>query len=319
MAVPTISSVTPSRGHTGGGTVLRIVGTGFQLPGPPPASGPVPEAPPTVRVFIGGTEARLVRVASATVLYVTTERRDPGTGLAVEVRNVGPFGETIGAETASLAAAFEYARPVFTTASDLERLIKALHAELARQVFPEVVVTAHVDWTDDPAAILRGVRDAKVPCVFLAGPVLRPNRVYRTNVRPLEPLLDAAGATVPNVVREHRAPLTDDVVFTIGAIADKYATLIGLSAALRDFQLRNPFLHLPRSAGSTDLVRFDLQWEGDFTVDSSPDESNNRTCSATIAIAGFDTLAAAGFEADQAMTAHPTVVDEPEVSSGSMG
>lgn len=318
MAIPTISSVTPNRGHSGGGTVLRIVGAGFQLPGPPPASGPVPEAPPTVRVFIGGTEARLVRVASATVLYVTTERRDPAASLAVEVRNVGPFGETIGAEVATLASAYEYARPVFTTASDLERLVKALHAELVRQVFPEVVVTAHIDWTDDPSAILRGVRDVKVPCVFIAGPVLRPNPIYRTNVRPQVPALDAAGAEVPNVVLEHRAPTTDDVVFTIGAIADKYATLLGLSAALRDFQIRNPFLFLPRAVGSSDLVKYDLQWEGDFTVDSAPDESNNRTCSASIAIAGFDTLSAPGFEADQALTAHPTVVDEPEVDSGTV-
>lgn len=316
MAIPTISSISPSKGHSGGGTVLRIVGTGFQLPAEPPSGiGPVPEGPATVRVFVGGVEARLVRVASATTLYVTTERRDPASGLDVEIRNVGPLGETLGAEVVVAAGAYEYARPIFTDVPDSTRLVKALHAELVRQVFPEVVITAHVDWTDSPATILRGARDAKAPCVFLAGPTFRPNAVYRTNVRSLEPVLDAAGGEIPNLVREHRAPLTDDVVFTIGAIADKYATLLALTAALRDFQLRNPFLYLPRSEGSADLVRYDLVWESDLTVDSAPEESNIRTCSGTIVVAGFDTLAAPGFESDQAMTAHPTLLDEPELET----
>lgn len=314
MAVPTITSVTPSRGHSGGGTLLRIVGTNFQLPADPPASGsgPVPEAPATVRVFVGGVEARRVRVASSTVLYVTTERRDPAANLAVEVRNVGPHGETLGAEVAQLAAAYEYARPTFTTQPDLDRLVRALHAELVRQVFAQVVITAHVDWTDDPAAILRGVKNAPTPCVFLAGPVLRPNRDRRTNVRPKVEV-------ATNVLLEHRAPETDDVVFTVGAIADKYATLLALAAALRDFKLRNPFLHMPVAEGSSEIARYDLQWEGDLTVDSSPDESNLRTCSATIAIAGFDTLAAPGFDNDQAITAHPDLLEDPELETERTG
>jgi hypothetical protein len=318
LAVPTITSVTPSRGHSGGGTLLRIVGTGFQLPAAPPlsGSGPVPAAPATVRVFVGGTEARRVRVASATVLYVTTERRDPAPSLAVVVRNVGPHGETIGVEQATLSSAYTYARPVFTgTPPDVERLAKALHAELVRQVFPEVVMTAHVDWTQDPMAIVRDVKQAKIPTLFLAGPTFRPNAVYRTNVRPLEPVKDAAGAVVANVVREHRAPLTDDIVFTIGALADKYSTILALAAALRDFKLRNPFMFLPRETGSSDLVRYDLDWEGDVVVDSAPDESNVRTCSGTIVIAGFDWVTAQGFESDQATTAHPTLLEEPALES----
>lgn len=309
MATPTISSVTPSRGHSGGGTVLRIVGTNFQLPPTPPASGsgPVPEADPTVRVFVGGVEARRVRVASATVLYVTTERRDPAAGLTVEVRNVGPWGETIALGTK--VTAYEYARPVLTTPSDLERLVKTLHAELVRQVYPEVVVTAHVDWAD-PAAALRGVATAPLPCVFLAGPTLRPNQLYRTAER-ARPALSG----VADVVLEHRAPLTDDVVFIVGALADKHATIISLSAALRDFKLRNPFLWFPRSDGSTNLVRYDLTFEGDFSVDSSPDESNVRTCSTTVSIDGFDTLTAPGFDNDQAVTAHPELLEDPELEA----
>lgn len=308
MPVPTIDSVTPGRGHSGGGTVLRITGSGFQLPAEPLAgAGPVPAPAPSVRVFLGGVEARRVRVASSSVLFVTTERRDPGV-VDVEVRNVGPYGETIGAESVTLAGAFEYARPVFTASSDLERLIRVLHAELKRQVFSEVVVTAHVDWSDDPGAVLRGVTEAPLPCVFLAGPILRPNPVYRTNVRPRAEI-------APNVLLEHRAPETDDLVFVCGAQADKFATLLSLTAALRDFRLRNPFVYLPREEGSEELVRYDLQWEGEITVDSSTDESNVRTCSGTLVVAGFDTLAAPGFENDQAVTASPDLIEDPEVST----
>lgn len=308
MAIPSITSVTPNRGHSGGGTVLRIVGTNFALPVAPASSGPVPAPPASVRVFIGGIEARRVRVASSTVLYVTTERRDPAKELTLEVRNVGPFGETIGAERAELLEAFEYARPIFTTPSDFERITKALLIELKRQVLEEVVLTAHVDWTDDPSSILRGVRDAKMPSVFLAGPTFRPNAVYRTNERARVELVDG-------VVLEHRAPKTDDMVFTLGAIAEKQATALSLAAALSDFILRNPFLYVPRAEGSSELVRFDLQGEGDVVLDSGNDESNIRTCSGTIAIAGVDTLAAPGFENDQAITATPVLTDAPELES----
>lgn len=315
MAAPILTSVTPSVGHTGGGTVLRIVGANFQLPAAPPLTGPVPVAPASVRVFVGGVEARLVRVASSTVLYVTTERHDPGENLGIEVRNVGPHGETIGSETTTLAGAYKYARPVFTNPSDLERVIKSLVNELKRQVHPEVVYTAHIDWTDEPSAILKGTRDAKVPCVFLAGPVLRPNNLYRTHVRPTSAVRDASGAVIENIQREHRAPLTDDLVFTIGALTNKSHTMVSMVAVLRDFELRNPFLWVEREAGSSELVKFELFWEGDLVVDSNNDESNIRTASTTISLRGFDTLAVAGFDSDQAMTVHPLVIDEVELET----
>lgn len=309
MPSPIITSVTPAIGHSGGGTLIRIVGSNFQLPPPPPPTGIVPDALPTVRVFIGGVEARRVRVASSTVLYVTTERRDPAKNLAVEVRNVGVFGETIDSP-GTLVSAYEYARPIFTNVSELERLTKTLMAELRRQVFPEVVITAHVDWTDDPASILNGVRDAKAPCVLLAGPVLRPNNMYRTMVK-------SVASIAPDVVREHRAALTDDLVFTVGALADKNSTMHSMVAALRDFKLRNPFLFVAREAGSSDMVKFELFWEGDLTVDSTNDSSNIRTATSTIVIVGVDTLCAPGFESDQATTAHPTLLNEVELETAS--
>lgn len=58
MTVPTITTVTPSAGPTGGRTLIHVVGTGFRLPDPPPSTGVVPVPGPTVRVDIDGTRAR---------------------------------------------------------------------------------------------------------------------------------------------------------------------------------------------------------------------------------------------------------------------
>jgi hypothetical protein len=308
MAVPTISGVTPALGHTGGGTLVRIDGTGFKLPEAPASTGVVPEPPASVRVFLGGTEARLVRVASATRLYVTTERRDPGL-VALEVRNVGPHGETIGAETATLADAFTYARPDFTAGmTGLDLVVRALQRELVRQVFPVVVVTAHVDWTDDPGSILRKVASAKVPSVFVAGPTIRENRFYRTSARRTEALEGVDG-----VVVEHRSARTVDLVFTIGAMADKHRTLLGLTNALEAFLTQNQKLVVPITEGGSDAdaVEFEINREGDLSVVSEPDESNLRNVTGTIAIVGVDLLGHPGFENDQATTAHPALDEHP--------
>jgi hypothetical protein len=76
MAVPTLASVTPNDGHSGGRTLVQLVGTNFKLPNPPPVFGPAPAPPPSVRVKFGGREATDVKVWSATSLYCTTPDHD---------------------------------------------------------------------------------------------------------------------------------------------------------------------------------------------------------------------------------------------------
>jgi hypothetical protein len=76
VATPTITSVTPGEGHTGGKTLVELVGTGFRLPADPPATGPAPAPPPSVRVKFGGREATEVQVWSETRLYCLTPDQD---------------------------------------------------------------------------------------------------------------------------------------------------------------------------------------------------------------------------------------------------
>jgi len=71
VAVPTITSVTPSTGSSQGGTLVTIVGTNF----PTPAVGtgiPTPNVYPSVRVTFGGVLAEVVLVASASEVVVRT-------------------------------------------------------------------------------------------------------------------------------------------------------------------------------------------------------------------------------------------------------
>jgi hypothetical protein len=78
MAVPTITSITPGSGHTGGQVLVEIIGTGFQLDPDPPADViPVPEPPQTVEVLFGTTPALSVNVWAADRLFVVTPKLDP--------------------------------------------------------------------------------------------------------------------------------------------------------------------------------------------------------------------------------------------------
>lgn len=74
---PTIATVLPAKGHTGGKTLVEITGTGFVLP-PSPTTVPAPAPTSRMRVWFGDVEADLVEVADATVLYAFTPIHDPG-------------------------------------------------------------------------------------------------------------------------------------------------------------------------------------------------------------------------------------------------
>ena len=81
MARPTVTSILPRTGHTGGDTLVEIRGAGFALPPPPPARGKAPEQPQRVRVLFGGVEAERVEVAGEDLVYCWTPEHDP-----IEVR-----------------------------------------------------------------------------------------------------------------------------------------------------------------------------------------------------------------------------------------
>jgi hypothetical protein len=107
MAVPTITSVTPSTVWTGGQLVV-VTGTNLRLPPDPPvsATGPLPDPLPTVGVLVGSVEAKAVDVLSATMLSCNVPAADPSPApVAMVVRNLDDAGVPIPGESATLAAA----------------------------------------------------------------------------------------------------------------------------------------------------------------------------------------------------------------------
>lgn len=309
MADPIISEVVPARGATGGQTLVEIRGQNFQLPGQPVLTNKeTPALPPTVRVFFGGVEAKRVRVASSSRLVVTTAPHVVGVA-DVEVRNVGEYGETLGSP-AIATGAFSFIRPDLTRDTALATAVKQLRRELVNQVHPEVVVTQSVDWTDTPGDALRKLALAKLPSIILAGPRLRENRNYRTNVAPLE--------KVGEEMREYRAPDVKDLIFTLGALAETMGMILAMTHALTNFITRNPVLRVPRSPNdpAKGFVEYELRLEpeGDMTVSTEPSKADLKSSTGTIAILGV-LLEGLNLEGDMATDMQPPLRHDPTVVS----
>jgi hypothetical protein len=69
MATPTLTSISPATGSTGGRTLVELRGSGFRLPPEPSATGPAPVPGPTVAVEVAGRPATDVRVLAAWQLF----------------------------------------------------------------------------------------------------------------------------------------------------------------------------------------------------------------------------------------------------------
>ncbi|MCI4355225.1 MAG: IPT/TIG domain-containing protein, partial [Thermoplasmata archaeon] len=159
MAVPTITSVSPVVGPTGGGNLVEVRGANFKLwVIPPPTSGPLPPPTPTVRVSFDGVPGSGVLVASATRLFVRAPKSplapvkpDYGEGsVDVEVANLQPSGAPVVGEVMTAVDAYAYQRVNLAIESDLLRFVRTIIRELRLQVHPNVSLTTHTDWDENP-------------------------------------------------------------------------------------------------------------------------------------------------------------------------
>ena len=91
MTAPVFPSIDPAVGHTGGGFVCKVVGTDFELPPAPAATGYVGGTwTPSMEVEVNGRSATDIRVYSSTLLTFTMPafRGAPGsigTGIDVDL------------------------------------------------------------------------------------------------------------------------------------------------------------------------------------------------------------------------------------------
>jgi hypothetical protein len=272
MAVPTLTSLSPTAGPSSGGDVVRLVGVGFAA---------------SVRVRFGGADAAVLAVrqeAGASLADVRTPPHEAGT-VDVELTNLDVAGVPVGGETAVLALAYRFARATVAREADLTRAVRQLLRELKRQVVANVSATVSVDYDDTVLDGLNVIAMAKVPSLVLSGPTLRPNRFYSANV-PHEDVVP--GSSGPELVRR-KPPYTVDLVFTLTAASERTAELFNLMAAVATFLNRNRWLELPRDPAdaASGVVRWELDADGEFRTQLvGKDDVRAFTCG--FVVRGFD-------------------------------
>lgn len=320
MPVPTIATVSPTSGHPTGGQLIEITGTNFQLPPAPPATGVVPEAPPTVRVTIGGGECARVAVVSATRLLVTTPKYSlpVGSGGAtastatvnVVVENIDANGDLIPTETVTAANAFTYRRPDLsgTSLAPVTQLVRHLVTLMRSEVMPEVITHQSTDYDSDVSTLV--VDSAKLPTVILTGPRQVKNTLF-TDGAPGTFELD-----VPTEYAVHRRRLYCDLIFDVVLITNSDMHLFNAIGLITTVVDRNPKLTLDLGA-PFDTMRFDLEWDEVIGVQpqSAQLNSNIRTARGVIKVVGFPYGPITGVEDDAVLDVGGTVEQTPTLEA----
>lgn len=290
MAVPTIASISPTAGHTGGKTLVEIEGSGFRLPTPPaPVNGIVPEAKPSLRVLFGDKPARAVQVVSSTIAYASSPIHDPTDGaIAITVQNLDDAGEPIPGESATLEAAWRFVRPNVTDGdSDLVRLLRTFVDELTRQITPNVTWPQHTDYDEDTGDTLSITEVPELPGLIVAATELADNPFYAIR----EPVT-TAHPTDPDGFVTRAPPSTVDVVFTLVGVSDNAKEMLNLAAAVKRFFKKNPYLTMARdpddaSKGEVEY-EMDAQDAPDVRLSVEANEDNLHQFAITVTVRGFD-------------------------------
>lgn len=261
MAVPTISSIAPTSGHSGGQTLIEIVGTNFALPPDPPATGPTTAPGPSLSVTIGGRACTQIAVVSPTLAYALTPRGEPGSAKDLVLKNLDTTGAPIAGEEVTLPAAFSFVRPDLTQEGHLATTIRTLIQELTRQIVPNVYFTTHTDFDSETGDALNYAYVAAMPALILGNVDIIENRDQHT---------DEENGTVDvgtDRFVERRPPTPVDVRGTIvgvvgGANLDNPVSMFNLLQAVRGFFKKNPWLFVPRDKDDPTFgeVRYELDW-----------------------------------------------------------
>ncbi len=306
----TVNPIKPTKGPSGGKTVVEILGTNFRLPTPPPATDFVGgDFEESVRVVIGGRLTTTVQVVSDQRLFCTTQSREPIFSDVV-VTNIDSNGDPIAGETVTLANSYTYARPRLDALaqSDLVRLCITIIRELKKQIISNVTMTTATDFDADPADATNFIEIAELPQLILVGPQFEENR-FQTNNEALEEAPDPT--TFELGIR--RFPRVVDVIFNLIGASDNTVELLNLMFSVQSFFNRNKDLLMLRNAPSgdpndpfpvdpdpADVIEYEMDIEvgGQFGVTTRPNNSNLRTFSGSFLIRGFEIEDLPDFPAD---------------------
>jgi hypothetical protein len=302
VAVPTITSISPSVGHTGGLNAVEIIGTGFQTWTIPPSPGHrLPPPWPTVEVLFNGVPGTEVAVVSPTRLYV----RVPTSPLvvaspsfsegavAVTVRNLSRDGAPIAGETTTVPDLYSYARAQLSIETDFARLCRQVLLLFKQNVIDNVSATTHSDFDLDVSDMLNVVDVAKVPAIVIFGPTLIDNRFYSVNGRQNYPVSETEGD-------RYSPPDTDDLLFTLVAITDLKNESLSLMSQIKQLFKRHRWLQFARDPNNpaAGFVKYDMQLDASGLAPLAPADgkSNLHSFSASFVVRGFNHEDLAGFE-----------------------
>lgn len=323
MAIPTITSITPSAGLTSGRGFVTVVGTDMRLPPAPPPSGPTSGVlPRTVDVLFGGILATLVRVrvdpANPTNGTILTCLTPPHASGAVEVvlRNLDVDGLPIATEEVTAQAGFTFQRTDLTVESDLTRLVRTVLRAIKDQVLENLSLTVHTDYDDTTGDGLHIAAVSKLPALILVGPELDENRFYSINELPV----DGGGDAVALPFTQRRVPYTVDLGFDLIGVSEHTVELLNLMRACTTFVHKNKTIEMDRDASDPSLgrVAYELEFApgGQLKTQNRPNQSNVRHFSGSLVVRGFDLDEPAGVVINEGRTNEPVALATENTGAG---
>lgn len=311
MAAPTLASVSPTVGPSGGDFLLTLSGSGFNVPestDDPSFAALDAVLPPTVLITFeqGGKvvaqglqpQAAADGVASCLVPALPTGTYD------VAITNLDDDGTPRSDQRVLLAGAFQSVLPQYGAEqeTDLTRTVRELIRLMKRQLLvDEVNYAVQTDYDATSGDELHITKFASLPGIAIAGPELRENRFYSLNDQPdYESGDDGEGN--PTDFVETRVPYTVDLIITVVVASDNKLELLNLQHAFLAFMHKNKWLVVTRTADpASPTVRYELDFEpgGQPKVTTVPNDSNIRSFTAEIVVRGFDVEYLAGMDAGQ--------------------
>jgi len=294
MAVPTITSIDPNTGLTRGDNIIKISGTNFRLPPPPPSTGYLGgDQQKTVSVKFEGQESAWAYSASATMILARVpEYRGPHdiaypVSLDVRVANLDDSGLEIPGENVTEVDGYDVDRPSLAVESYFQRVIRALQHVFKRHVHPHVYVTVSRDAPSSALDDQRLVADA--PALYLTGPRTPINRFDSINREEGE--IDPGD---PTQYYRRRYPVTVDMDFVLEIVAKSSRQLYGLIQSthllFRDVtEVRvtdDPGDDPVNPTGTYKEYEILMPWEFPVDVNNTPNPSDLFTASAGVRIRG---------------------------------
>jgi IPT/TIG domain len=274
MAAPTFSSVTPATGLSGGGSLVVITGTGFDV------QAVLGDPVPVVSVQFGGLYARDVRVTSPTRLTCLPPRgeiADDQNALAVDVTITNEDQAAPNSVTA--AAAYTYRRPDLSENSPahLTDVLYTLVKRMRQQIIANVAITTHVDYDLSASDLLDRIAAAELPVVILEQLKLDLLPVVNNNEAPLALLPD--GDPDPTDFERRDQVRQVNLAFDVRLVTKSEKQLWNLIQAAVAFTQRNEYLaDVPRDPfdSGAGVVRYPLSIVDDFAVAGVQSRANVR-------------------------------------------